>query len=116
MRNHGAKKKYDHKFPGRNSLLDTLQAAVLNIKLKKYSGVVKKRNKLAKLYIRNLQDCKDIVNIKISKNYTYAFHQFVIRANKRDDLITFYFRSFINFQNLMSVLLPLYLFQDFLYI
>ena len=90
------KKKYDHKFPGRNSRLDTLQAAVLNIKLKKYSGVVKKRNKLAKLYIKNLQDCKDIVNIKINKNYTYAFHQFVIRANKRDNLIKYLKKSGID--------------------
>ncbi len=96
LRNHGAKKKYDHKFPGRNSRLDTLQAAVLNIKLKKYSGVVKKRNKLAKLYIKNLQDCKDIVNIKINKNYTYAFHQFVIRANKRDNLIKYLKKSGID--------------------
>ena len=31
-KNHGALKKYDHKFSGRNSRLDTLQAAILNIK------------------------------------------------------------------------------------
>ena len=42
IRNHGASKKYDHKFPGRNSRLDTLQAAVLDIKLKNYNDVIKK--------------------------------------------------------------------------
>ena len=96
LRNHGAKKKYDHKFPGRNSRLDTLHAAVLNIKLKKYNEVVKKRNKLAKLYIKNLQECKDVIKIKINKNFTYAFHQFVIRANKRDSLIKYLKKSGID--------------------
>ena len=33
-------KKYDHKFSGRNSRLDTIQSAVLNIKLKNYKKVI----------------------------------------------------------------------------
>ena len=35
-RNHGALKKYDSKFSGRNSRLDTIQAGILNIKIKDY--------------------------------------------------------------------------------
>ena len=35
-RNHGALNKYDHVFSGRNSRLDTIQSAVLDIKLKSY--------------------------------------------------------------------------------
>jgi len=49
-RNHGALKKYDHKFSGRNSRLDTINAAVLNIKLKSYPQVIKKRNNFVFLW------------------------------------------------------------------
>ncbi len=88
-RNHGAKGKYDHKFSGRNSRLDTIQAAVLTIKLKSYFSVIKKRNKLAKIYFKNLSNIKDIGLYKLKKNNTYAFHQFVIVAKKRDKLRNF---------------------------
>ena len=42
LRNHGALKKYDHKFVGRNSRLDSLQCYVLYSKIKKYNFKVKK--------------------------------------------------------------------------
>ena len=54
-KNHGALKKYDHKFSGRNSRLDTLQAAILNIKLKNYNNAILKRNNLAKIYFKELK-------------------------------------------------------------
>ena len=88
LRNHGAKLKYDHKFSGRNSRLDTIQAAVLNIKLQNYNNVVKKRNKLANLYFRNLDKIPNIQLYKLSSQNISSFHQFVIRLNpkKRDQL------------------------------
>ena len=45
-KDHGALKKYDHQFSGRNSRLDTIQSAVLNIKLKilRYAGTISKEN------------------------------------------------------------------------
>ena len=42
-RNHGALNKYDHVFSGRNSRLDTIQSAVLDIKLKSYEKKVLKK-------------------------------------------------------------------------
>ena len=88
MRNHGAIEKYDHKFSGRNSRLDTIQAGILNIKLKNYSEVVKKRNKLAKVYFHELSKLKEIKMYKLLKNNISVFHQFVIRVqgNKRNKL------------------------------
>ena len=49
-RNHGALEKYDSKFAGRNSRLDTIQAAILNIKIKDYGKVLKIRNEYARSY------------------------------------------------------------------
>jgi dTDP-4-amino-4,6-dideoxygalactose transaminase len=91
LKNHGAKKKYDHKFSGRNSRLDTIHAGVLNIKLKKYSKVIKKRNLLSKLYFQNLSKIKDIKLYNLSPNHVSSFHQFVIRVNTRvrDKLINY---------------------------
>ena len=52
-RNHGALNKYDHKFSGRNSRLDTIQAGILNIKLNSFNKVLLRRNHLAKYIIEN---------------------------------------------------------------
>ena len=85
-RNHGAKVKYDHKFSGRNSRLDTLNAAVLDIKLRNYSSVIKKRNQLAKIYFKYLRKVGDIELFKLNKKNTHSFHQFVIRTKYRNKL------------------------------
>ncbi len=85
-RGHGALMKYDHKFSGRNSRLDTIQSAVLNIKLNSYKKVVNLRKRLASIYFRNLKNLKTIKVYKLKRNNTHSFHQFVIRTNKRDQL------------------------------
>ena len=87
IKNHGALKKYDHKFEGRNSRLDTFQACVLGIKLKYYNLKINKRNKLAKIYLKELNNLKNIFLPKLNfkKNYN-SFHQFVIRLKDRDQL------------------------------
>ena len=88
-RNHGALKKYDHKFSGRNSRLDTINCAVLNLKLKNYKKSLIKRNVLAKNYFQNLKEVKEIELFKLNKKNYHSFHQFVVRTNKRDQLQSF---------------------------
>ena len=91
IRNHGALKKYDHQYVGRNSRLDSLQCFVLSIKIKTYEKKIKKRNKLAKIYFNQLKNISEIKFpiLDFKKNYN-SFHQFVIRVEKkRDDLINF---------------------------
>ena len=98
-RNHGALKKYDHEFSGRNSRLDTIQAAVLNFKIKNYKKVIVKRNKLANIYFNELKDIKGIDLFKLNKKNTHVFHQFVLRTNKRNKLI-----KFLNKNNIQTMI------------
>tara|TARA_Y100001958_G_C21238351_1_gene565356 strand:- start:1386 stop:2480 length:1095 start_codon:yes stop_codon:yes gene_type:complete len=85
-KDHGALKKYDHQFSGRNSRLDTIQSAVLNIKLKSYNKVISLRNKLSKIYFKKLKKINGIKVFETKKNNTYSFHQFVIKTKKRNKL------------------------------
>tara|TARA_B100001123_G_C15298596_1_gene1020185 strand:+ start:675 stop:1781 length:1107 start_codon:yes stop_codon:yes gene_type:complete len=89
LRNHGALKKYDHKFVARNSRLDCIQAIVLDLKLQNYKKVIYKRNKLAKIYFDQLSKISNLHLPKLQKKFTYAFHQYVIRLNNRDKLALF---------------------------
>ena len=85
-RNHGALKKYDHLFSGRNSRLDSIQAAILNIKLKSYNKVIIKRNYLAKIYFKELNEISQINLFKLNNKNQSVFHQFVIKTNYRNEL------------------------------
>ena len=98
-RNHGALKKYDSKFSGRNSRLDTIQAGILNIKIKDYSRVLKKRNELANIYFKKLKKLKHLQLFKLNKKNTHCFHQFVIRLDKRDQL-----RNYLKKNNIQTMI------------
>ena len=88
IKNHGAFKKYDHHFPGRNSRLDSIQAGILRIKLKGYLKIINKRNQLAKIYYKELKNIFQINLPMKEKNIYHAYHQFVIRItrSRRDQL------------------------------
>lgn len=88
-RNHGALKKYDHLFSGRNSRLDTINAAILNIKLDNYKKVINKRNENAKIYFNELKDINNLILFKLDKKNTHSFHQFVVRTKNRNKLMNF---------------------------
>ena len=85
--NHGGLKKNVHEIEGRNSRLDTIQAAILSVKLKSLKKVISKRNQNAKIYFKNLKNNKKIILPKVAKNIIHAFHLFVIRVEKRNELI-----------------------------
>ena len=84
--NHGQRKKYQHEKVGVNSRLDTIQAAVLKVKLKYLDEYERKRNEVANYYDKHL---KRVVIPVRAKNSTHVFHQYTIKATDRDALKDF---------------------------
>tara|TARA_B100001250_G_scaffold397181_1_gene404025 strand:- start:635 stop:1126 length:492 start_codon:yes stop_codon:yes gene_type:complete len=87
--NHGQEKKYFHKITGCNSRLDSIQASILNIKLKYLDEYSKSRNQMAEIYDESLSKIPDIIIPKRQYNSTHVFHQYTlkIKNNLRDNLI-----------------------------
>ncbi len=84
FRNYGAPTKYIHKDLGTNSRLDTIQAAILNVKLPHLSAWNDLRNKAGKLYDRHLQKLENlgIIPLKNEVNRGHIYHLYVIRITE----------------------------------
>lgn len=89
--NHGSKVKYHHEIVGVNSRLDTLQAAVLKIKLPLLNAYCKARLSAGLKYNEGLRDIDWIITPKIMEYSTHVFHQYTIQVKngKRDKLKEF---------------------------
>ena len=86
--NHGQlNQKHQHDFTGRNSRLDTMQAAVLEVKLRHLDKWNAKRIYLAGLYKERLNGLTDLILPVSSDGRTHVFHLYVIRTKKRETLI-----------------------------
>lgn len=83
--NYGSSKKYVFKYQGRNSRLDEIQAAVLNVKLKYLDKDNEDRTRKAHYYIKHLNDLPLVLPEKAGDGDN-VFHIFPIRTQKRDDL------------------------------
>ncbi len=89
--NHGQSVQYVHDAIGVNSRLDTLQAAILCVKLKHLQAFTAARNKAANWYCNILSNCKLITLPKTDANSTHVYHQFTIVLNSninRDEVKT----------------------------
>ncbi len=84
LRVHGAKKKYHNEMLGYNSRLDTLQAAILRVKLQHIDEWNEGRRRVAKTYNQLLADVPGIITPELADGH--VFHQYTIRAtnNRRD--------------------------------
>lgn len=77
--NHGAERKYHHERVGVNSRLDTLQAAILNVKLRHLGEFTQVRQAAADRYDMLLSDC-DWLKVPYRAPYsTHVFHQYTMR-------------------------------------
>ncbi|GMQ23415.1 DegT/DnrJ/EryC1/StrS family aminotransferase [Algoriphagus sp. oki45] len=83
--NHGQKMKYYHDSIGVNSRLDTLQAAILSVKLKHLDRYSKARNEVADRYDRALSGHSKLQVPKRVPNSTHVFHQYTIRLDESVD-------------------------------
>lgn len=89
--NHGQKVKYHHSMIGCNSRLDTLQAAVLDVKLQHLDEYIASRQAAAAYYLQELASVEGI-ELPVTADYTtHVYHQFTIkvRDGKRDALKEF---------------------------
>ena len=89
--NHGQKIKYHHRVVGCNSRLDTLQAAILDVKLKYLDEYSAARNEVAARYDNGLAAVKGIILPQRADNSTHVFHQYTIQVGNhlRDELKSF---------------------------
>lgn len=87
--NHGRTGKYDHQFEGRNSRLDGLQAAILNVKLPHLESWIQRRNELARAYLAGLPIVNDLALPTLPADGRHGLHLFVVRTSRRDELKTF---------------------------
>ncbi len=84
--NHGRLDKYDHAFEGRNSRLDSLQAAVLSVKLKHLDSWTNMRIANAGIYMNQLHGVGDLVLPVVESASRHVFHLFVVQTATRDEL------------------------------
>lgn len=89
LRNDGAIGKYIHESIGIKSRLDTLQAAILQVKLPYLRSWNEKRRKHARTYTKLLKRVPQIKTPKESKNSYHVFHIYCIEYKNRDELKNF---------------------------
>lgn len=88
LKQYGQEKKYYSKSEGINSRLDTIQAAILRVKLKYLDMWNKKRRLLANIYTKMLnKKAPDIQTPKEYKKRKSVYHLYVVRAKKRNALM-----------------------------
>ncbi len=86
--NHGEKIKYHHEIIGCNSRLDSIQAEILNVKLKNLDEYNSNRKIMANNYNLAFKDMEYIDTPKVISNSDHVYHQYTLRVlnGKRDDL------------------------------
>lgn len=85
LANYGSAKKYVFKYTGRNSRLDEIQAAILDVKLKHLDEDVQLRKEVAKKYLGGIKNPK-IRLPQINDWDGHVFHIFTIFSDDRDSL------------------------------
>jgi dTDP-4-amino-4,6-dideoxygalactose transaminase len=85
LRVHGAKPKYYHSMVGYNSRLDTIQAAILQVKLKYLDGWTQKRRAHAQVYNQAFAGSNIVTPKEEEFNY-HIYHQYTVAVKNRDKL------------------------------
>ena len=124
LRNHGGKQRYYHDEVGANSRLDSIQAAVLRVKMPYLAKWNEARRERARTYGRLLSSAgltkiaadsaAPVILLKTLAGAHHIYHQYVIRVRDRDKL-----RAFLNERGIGSEIyypIPLHLQKCFAYL
>lgn len=84
---HGSEQKYQHDAVGMNSRLDTIQAVVLNAKLRRLAGWNERRRRAADRYQELLADLPGVVLPRSAEGNIDVWHLYVIRVAERDRVL-----------------------------
>lgn len=111
LRVHGSDRKYHHIIIGFNSRLDAIQAAILNVKISYLNKWTDRRREIAKKFSENIYSVKIPL---IKDNRDHVFHQYTLRAKKRDE-----FMKYLNENDISTAVhypIPLHLQTAFKYL
>ncbi|KAA6302285.1 MAG: UDP-2-acetamido-2-deoxy-3-oxo-D-glucuronate aminotransferase [Candidatus Ordinivivax streblomastigis] len=100
LASHGQSEKYKHEFIGCNSRLDTIQAAILQVKLSYLDEFIAARKKVADTYTNEFKWIDWLETPAIANYSTHVFHQYTIQVKdgKRDD-----FQQYLQSKNIPSM-------------
>ena len=89
--NHGMFTRYYHDLVGVNSRLDSIQAAILSVKLKRLNKYIEQRQKAAEYYSKAFASIENIKTPKTASFTNHVFHQYtlIIKDIDRDKLINY---------------------------
>jgi len=87
LRVHGSKPKYFHKVIGGNFRLDTIHAAIVNVKLRHLDKWTKQRQQHAAFYDEAFSQCSTI-SLPTSQDGRHVYNQYVVRVTEREKMIT----------------------------
>jgi dTDP-4-amino-4,6-dideoxygalactose transaminase len=88
LRDHGSASKYEHVGLGFNSRLDSLQAAVLRVKLRRLADWNERRRRAAALYDELLAGIDGLILPKQAVGNDHVWHLYVIRVPRRDEVFS----------------------------
>ena len=107
--NHGQNKRYHHKIIGCNSRLDSIQAEILNVKLKYLDSYNESRNKMADKYNYAFEKINEVQIPQVIEKSTHVYHQYTLKisiSGKRDLLKQYLYENGI--PSMIYYPIPLY--------
>jgi dTDP-4-amino-4,6-dideoxygalactose transaminase len=87
LRDYGRKTKYEHVTLGYNSRLDTIQAAILRIKLRNLNKYNTMRRNNANIYAKKLKKIKGIIIPRETDYSSHVYNVYAIRVEQRDRVL-----------------------------
>lgn len=88
FRNYGSEKRYYNRVVGTNSRLDEMQAGLLRVRLSHIKELENEKRKICTRYLNEINN-PNIVLPSIRDGATHIWHQFVIRTERRNELIEY---------------------------